>query len=117
MPTEAVTGTQQMKSGGAKKAPAKKAAAKKESPLPDVSGEDGYVEPKPAPPAEPTSGTAEAPKVEAPEPQPLADPSGNGTIQVTGPDGATLNVDGCDDDWAKVVKDIDPDHIAVKYAE
>jgi len=113
MPTEAVTGTKQMKSGGAKKAPAKKA----ESPLPDVSGEDGYVEPKPAPAAEPTSGTAEAPKVEAPEPQPLADPSGNGTIQVTGPDGATLNVDGCDDDWAKVVSDIDPDHVAVKYSD
>lgn len=41
---------------------------------------------------------------------PLADHSGNGTIQVVAKDGSIVNVDGSAADWQDQVRALDPKH-------
>ena len=110
MPTEAVTGT---------KTARKPAAAKKEEAprpeTPDVSGEDGYVQPLAGAAVDLVDGSGDAPEVPKVEAQPLADPNGNGTIQATNVDGSTTNFDGCEDGWEDRVREVDPKHTSLKY--
>ena len=110
MPTSAVTGTKT-----ARKAAAKKEETKPE--VPDLSGEDGYVEPDAPEAQELVDGSGEAPEVPKPEAQPLADPSGNGSIQATAADGSTINVDGCEDGWEARIREQNPAHPALKYVD
>jgi hypothetical protein len=89
MPTSAVTGTSALNTGGETNPPDKADAP---DPAPDPSPEAGYG------------------------PKPLADPNGNGTVQVTNADGSTSNFDACQDGWEDEVAAIDPKHPALNWA-
>ncbi len=49
--------------------------------------------------------------------EPLADHSGNGTIQATAPDGSTTNIDAAEDGWQDKVRAIDPKHHVLRYED
>jgi hypothetical protein len=112
MPTEAVTGTQSLHTTNpaAAEKPDEKPAAKADDPKPATKT------PAKAP-ARKTRKAVKAPakakaddKAPAVEALPLADPSGNGSIQVTKADGSTTNIDGGQDGWQDKVRDLDPKH-------
>ena len=109
MPTEAVTGTR-----GARRPAVKKEEAKRPE-IPDVSGEDGYVQHLAGEAQDLVDGSGDAPEVPKVEAQPLADPNGNGTIQATNVDGSTTNFDGCESGWEDRVREVDPKHPALKH--
>lgn len=114
MPTSASTGTEAVQTAGKRgvtKAakPAAKATEKDIEPkahelsspdgAPIVDDPDkltagdrvGYFEPRPAP---------------TDDPQPLADPSGHGVVQVSRPDGTIVQVDASQDGWEQRCEDI-----------
>ena len=62
-------------------------------------------------------GSGDAPEMPVPEPQPLADPNGNGSIQATAPDGSITNIDASQPGWEAEVRAIDPKHPVLKYAD
>ena len=104
MPTSAVTGTKTAHEPAAEEAP-------------DLSGEDGYVQPPVGDPQDLVDSSGKAPKAVVPQPQPLMDPNGNGSIQVTCADGSTTNIDAGTPGWEDKLRDLNPKHPALKYAD
>ena len=98
MPTEAVTGTRQLKTVvGDDKVKARGRPRKDKR-------TDSERE------ADENAATARA----AMASPPLADPSGNGTIQVTAPDGSTTNIDAAQEGWEDEVRALNPKHQSIR---
>lgn len=108
MPTEAVTGTK-----SATKKDEAPAATEPLDEMVDLAGPEGYVEPDPPEAQDAQDGSGDAPEPVVHEAQPLADPCGNGTVQVTTADGSTTNIDAAASGWEDEVRAIDPKHYAL----
>jgi len=99
MPTEAVTGTHSVSTSSS---PAK--AGPEPEPHEKLTARENKRARRKA-----TSKAAETADIPA-----LADPNGNGSIQITRPDGSTVNIDAGSDGWEDLVREADPKHPSLR---
>ena len=101
MPTSASTGTRQV------------STAEKKAPQAQDTSANPVAADASAKSTDPTKASVQSAKPHAP--QPLADPSGNGLIQVRTRDGRHVNVDAGRRGWEDVVRELDPKHESIRH--